>query len=172
MKPIIHVQKSKINHRYYFNNNDSFYSIFYRLCIWLKPVSMFFKKAQKLQPPVYKGKAKKGRGISSALRCRCLCPWGLLFSGVYRCPLCTFCTVCSFPLSLSPAPQCLLILSFHGTKYSLSMSITIFKTRSRVLRAGCGLTCLVFQRHVNIFLTASVRILAERLFFIAGLYPR
>ena len=104
IKPIIHVQKSKINHRYYFNNNDSFYSIFYRLCIWLKPVSMFFKKAQKLQPPVYKGKAKKGRGISSALRCRCLCPWGLLFSGVYRCPLCTFCTVCSFPLSLSPAP--------------------------------------------------------------------
>ena len=47
-----------------------------------------------------------------------------------------------------------------------------FKTRSRVLRAGCGLTCLVFQRHVNIFRTASVRILAERLFFIAGLYPR
>ena len=28
MKPIIHVQKSKINHRYYFNNNDSFYSFF------------------------------------------------------------------------------------------------------------------------------------------------
>ena len=64
MKPIIHVQKSKINHRYYFNNNDSFYSIFYRLCIWLKPVSMFFKKAQKLQPPVYKGKAKKLRSSS------------------------------------------------------------------------------------------------------------
>ena len=31
-----------------------------------------------------------------------------------------------------------------------------FKTRSRVLRAGCGLTCLVFQRHVNIFRIASV----------------
>ena len=61
MKPIIHVQKSKINHRYYFNNNDSFYSIFYRLCIWLKLVSMFSKKGQKLQPPVYKGTAKKFR---------------------------------------------------------------------------------------------------------------
>ena len=61
MKPIIHVQKSKINHRYYFNNNDSFYLIFYRLYIWLNPVSMFSKKTQKLQPPVYKGTVKKFR---------------------------------------------------------------------------------------------------------------
>ena len=61
MKSIIHVQKSKINHRYYFSNNDSFYLIFYRLYIWLNPVSMFFKKTQKLQPPVYKGTAKKFR---------------------------------------------------------------------------------------------------------------
>ena len=39
----------------------------------------------------------------------------------------------------------------------------VFKTRSRVLRAGCGLTCLAFQRHVNIFRTASVRILDKPL---------
>ena len=38
----------------------------------------------------------------------------------------------------------------------------LFKTRSRVLRAGCGLTCLAFQRHVNNFRIAYVRILAER----------
>ena len=46
----------------------------------------------------------------------------------------------------------------------------IFKTRSRVLRTGCGLTCLVSQRHVNIFRTASGRILAERLY--EAVYPK
>ena len=41
MNLIIHVQKFKINHRYYFNNNNNFYFIFYRLYLWLKPASMF-----------------------------------------------------------------------------------------------------------------------------------
>lgn len=79
MDSIIHVQKSKINHRYYFNNSNNFYSIFYSLYLWLKPASIFSKTRRSSSLLFTREKQKRAEASAASCAVDVSAPGGSCF---------------------------------------------------------------------------------------------